>query len=94
MVVFGTLQPYKQKIPIITEMVVAVDVIIMLLLRSTKQIQDDLQTLPLQNAITEEKCSTDIEGITNLTILLLPFFYFPLAVLLVCTTIWLITIGW
>ena len=96
MVVFGILQPYKQKIPVIIEMVIAVDIIVLLLLRNTKQIQDDLQTLRIHNetAGSEDGCSSEIEGITRLTVLLLPFFYFPLAMLLVCIAISLIVISW
>ena len=82
--VFGFLQPYENMYCNVLESLLSLDVLVLLLMRNTEQISDQLQVLP-QNNITASQCA-DISGVTRLSWLLLPFYYFPVIVLvLVCS---------
>jgi len=91
MTVFGFLQPYKSMCCNILEALLSLDVLVLLLLRNTEQITDQLQ-VPAEktsNGTTGRVC-TEVEGITGFSWLLFPFYYFPLAVFLIATTIWIV----
>ena len=84
--VFGFLQPYENMYCNVLESLLSLDVLVLLLMRNTEQISDQLQVLP-QNNITASQCA-DISGVTGLSWLLLPFYYFPVIVLvLVCSVV-------
>ena len=84
--VFGFLQPYENVYCNVLESLLSLDVLVLLLMRNTEQISDQLQVLP-QNNITASQCA-DISGVTGLSWLLLPFYYFPVIVLaLVCSVV-------
>ena len=84
--VFGFLQPYENLYCNVLESLLSLDVLVLLLMRNTVQISDELQVLP-QNNTTANQC-TDISGVTGFTWLLLPFYYFPLIVLaIVCIVV-------
>ena len=84
--VFGFLQPYENMYINVFESLLSLDVLVLLLMRNTEQISDQLQVLP-QNNITASQCA-DISGVTGLSWLLLPFYYFPVIVLvLVCSVV-------
>ena len=89
--VFGFLQPYKSVRYNILEAFLSLDVLVLLLLRNTEQITDQLQVPAGQssNGTTGRVC-TEVEGITGFSWLLFPFYYFPLAVFLIATTIWIV----
>ena len=84
--VFGFLQPYKNLYCNVLECLLSLDVLVLLLMRNTAQISDELQVLP-QNNMTANQCA-DISGVTGFTWLLLPFYYFPVIVLaIVCVIV-------
>ena len=81
--VFGFLQPYENMYCNVLECLLSLDVLVLLLMRNTAQISDELQVLP-QNNMTANQC-TDTSGVAGFTWLLLPFYYFPVIVLaIVC----------
>ena len=84
-VVYGFLQPYKNMYNNVLESFLSLDVFILLLLRNTEQISDELQILPLNN-FTANEC-TVISGVTGFTWLLLPFYYASVVALLVVIVI-------
>lgn len=93
--IYGYVQPYKHTLSNVMEVVLAVDVLIMLLIKNTNQIHDQLLGLPPQPAsvlaINSTSVCTDddnIVGVSPLVILLTPFYYFPLAVTLVGGGCW------
>ena len=92
-VMIGFCQPYKHWYSNVLEVVFASDVLVLLLLRNTNEIENDLQVLPQQSGLrrmgrgNREECG-DIEGVTQMAWLLFPFSYLPLAVSLI------ILIGW
>lgn len=85
--VFGFVKPYNSMIGNILETAFAVDIMVLLFLRNTQQIKDKLQVLQLRN-LSSNECEDPVEGITNLTTLLLPFYYIPLAVTLTAVLMW------
>jgi len=75
----------------ILEALLSLDVLVLLLLRNTEQITDQLQ-VPAEktsNGTTGRAC-TEVEGITGFSWLLFPLYYFPLVVFLIATTIWIV----
>ena len=64
----------------------------LLLMRNTVQISDELQVLPQQtsNMTTVGTCRREVEGITRFSWLLFLFYYFPLIVFLVAGATWVI----
>ena len=89
--VFGFLQPYENMYCNVLECLLSLDVLV-LLLRNTAQISDELQVLPQQtsNMTTVGTCRREVEGITRFSWLLFLFYYFPLIVFLVAGTTWVI----
>ena len=91
MTVFGFLQPYKSVYCNILEALLSLDVLVLLLLRNTEQITDQLQvpTELSSNGTAGRECVEE-EGITGFSWLLFPLYYFPLVVFLIATTIWIV----
>ena len=104
--VFGYLQPFKDRSTNALEMVLAVNTIILLLLRNTENTYDTLQDLVVPSDIVNasesifssssdnsEQCQNgdSVLAITNFSWLLLPFCYFPL---LLCACVLLLWLGW
>ena len=84
--VFGFLQPYENMYYNVLESLLSLNILVLLLMRNTGQISDELQVLP-QNNINASQCA-DISGVTGLSWLLLPFYYFPVIVLaLACSVV-------
>ena len=93
-VTMGFCQPYKHWYTNVLEVVIGSDILALLLLRNTNQIEEEMQVIPRQSELrrmgrgSREECG-DIEGVTRLTWLLFPFSYLPLAlsltILTVCT---------
>jgi len=93
MTVVGFLQPYKSVHCNTLEAFLPLDVLVLLLLRNTEQITDQLQVPAEQfsNGTIGTACTcTEVEGITGFSWLLFPFYYFPLVVSLIATTIWIV----
>ena len=82
--VFGFLQPYKNIYNNILESLLSLDVLVLLMMRNTQQITEQLQVLPHSN-ITNG--CTDINGVTEFTWLVSPFYYAPVAVLMLVTIV-------
>jgi len=83
--VFGFLQPYKNVCNNILESLLSLDVLVLLMMRNTQHITEQLQVLPHSN-ITANGC-TDVNGVTEFTWLVSPFYYAPVAVLLLVTIV-------
>ena len=88
--VFGYLQPYKDMYCNALEFVLSLNVLVLLLMRNTEQISDELQVLPQQtsNMTTVGACIREVEGITAFSWLLFPLYYFPPVVFLVAGATW------
>ena len=91
------MQPYKLAISNILEIVVAVDVLILLLLKNTNQIRDTLEVIPAQptqyeNANASLKCTDNdnIEGLSQLVKVLTVLYYLPLLILVVGGIYWIV----
>ena len=83
--VFGFVQPYESMYCNILESLLSLDVLVLLLMRNTEQISEELQVLPQSN-ITANQCAYT-SGVTGFTWLLLPFYYFPLIVLAIVSSV-------
>ena len=88
--VFGYLQPYEDMYCNALEFVLSVNVLVLLLMRNTEQISDELQVLPQQtsNMTTVGTCRRAVEGVTGFSWLLFPFYYFPPVVFLTAGATW------
>ena len=88
--VFGFLQPYESMHCNILESLLSLDILVLLLMRNTEQLSDELQVLPQQtsNVTTVGTCKRPVEGITGFSWLLFPLYYFPLVVFLIAGTMW------
>ena len=82
---FGFLQPYENLYCNVLECLLSLDVLVLLLMRNTEQISDELQVLPQQtsNMTTVGTCRRAVEGITGFSWLLFLLYYFPPVVFLV-----------
>ena len=88
--VFGYLQPYEDVYCNALEFVLSLDVLVLLLMRNTAQISDELQVLPQQtsNMTTVGACRREVEGITGFSWLLFPLYYFPPVVFITVGATW------
>ena len=88
---YGFLQPYKQTFVNVLEVFLSLDVLVLLLLRSTNQVVEDLQHFSgsvldsAENNCTEQ----DSTRLTALSWLLSPLYYIPLAAVLITVGMWL-----
>ena len=95
--VYGFVQPYKDMASNIIETVLSLNVLLLLLLQNTELIVDELQKVKVpeqpsvETANVTNQCSNEINGITDLTWLLLPFYYIPLVVSVLVTTVWVMS---
>lgn len=102
--VLGFMKPYKSRAVNILDMVLASNILILLLLRNTQLVTDELQVIPEQPSTnrtplflflnsTDFNNSTDrgclkIVGISRFAILLTPFYYLPLFTALCILIAW------
>ena len=88
--VFGYLQPYKDMYCNALEFVLSLNVLVLLLMRNTEQISDELQVLPQQtsNMTTVGACRRAVEGVTGFSWLLFPLYYFPPVVFITASATW------
>ena len=91
--VVGLVQPYKHWSYNVLDMVMAGNILVLLLLRKTNQVEEDYQVIPPQSQQRRmgrggrAECG-EIEGVTNMTWLLFPFSYFPLLLTLILLVVW------
>lgn len=85
----GFFKPFKKMLVNILDLVYAVDVFILLSLRNTVDIEDDLQVIPVQSGEGDRRqdCS-DVEGYTPFVVLLAVFYFLPVLVALVALGVW------
>ena len=88
--VFGYLQPYENMYCNVLESLLSLNILVLLLMRNTEQISDELQVLSQQtsNMTTVGTCRRPVEGITGFSWLLFPLYYFPLVVFLIAGAMW------
>lgn len=76
---YGFVQPFKHLAVNILETVLSINTLILLLLRNTDIIEEDLGSLSQQPEHTST-CQDKVEGLTAFTLLLLPLYYLPLII--------------
>ena len=87
--VYGYVQPFKQLAVNILETVLATNTLILLLLRHTKIISDELGSLGNQPLVNETgSCRDGVEGVTGISWLLLPVYYMPLIISCSAGAVW------
>ena len=77
--VYGFVQPFQHLAVNILETVLSINTLILLLLRNTDIIEEDLGSLS-QQPEHAETCQDKVEGLTAFTLLLLPLYYLPLMI--------------
>lgn len=92
----GFFKPYKNMLVNLLDMAYGIDIFVMLCLRNTIALEDEMQVIPEQTTFgrnSTSDCDTDVQGYTQFAILLAPLYYFPFAlalVLLLTYLCWLI----
>ena len=78
-------QPYRSRVANILESLLSLVTLILLFIASNEAINEFLLTVEstqLQSSVTSlETCPTPVLGVTKLTVLMTPFYYFPLLIL-------------
>ena len=91
--VYGYFQPFQVTAVNVLEVALSVDTVILLLLRRTETIEDVLgissvvQTQSRNDSDTD--CVDEVEGITDFTWLLFPFYYLPLLISCAAVVVWI-----
>ena len=86
----GLLWPYSDVVVNILDLVLSVDVMMLLLIRNTKQIEDDLNDVSFKKTSRSSSCTEYKLDLSVQSIVLLPFYYFPLVVLLLVFSTWIV----
>ena len=94
--IYGHIQPYKNKLTNVLELAVQINFIVLLALESTSFLKDTYNTFPpLQPqmqasaelnttaALSDSICKDAPVGISDLSKILLPFYYLPLLLLII-----------
>ena len=98
--IYGLIQPYKSKLTNVLELVVQINLIVLLALESTSFLKDTYNTVPrlpqkqasaqLNTTVTaaddSSPCKDAPVGISDLSKILLPFYYLPLLLLIITAT--------
>lgn len=85
----GFLKPYRSMLANILDVALGVDTFILLTLRNTIDIEDIMHVLPAQSTGAENSTCAGPEGHTSFTLLLAPFYYLPLLMVLLALMVWL-----
>ena len=91
---YGFMQPFRIKLINILEVVIAIDTIILLLLRRTQTVTDVLGRITVADSSVNGTSSVDdcsdyaAESVTGVTWLLLPFYYLPLVISCLVAVVW------
>ena len=98
---YGFTQPFKQKAANILEVVLSIDAIILLLLRETTTVEDEMGMPSIIDAShisssssTSEGCTDELQDITDFAWLLFPFYYFTLIVTCGAAVTWITLLIW
>ena len=94
LVIYGLVQPYKNKLTNVLELIVQINFIVLLALESTSFLKDVYNTFPplpqMQasaqlntTAADDSTCKDAPVGISDLSKILLPFYYLPLLLLII-----------
>ena len=97
LVIYGLIQPYKSNLTNVLELIIQVNFIILLALESTSFLRDTFNTFPplpqMQanaqlntTAAGDSPCKDAPIGISDLSKILLPFYYLPLLLLIITAT--------
>jgi hypothetical protein len=86
--VYSYVQPFKQLAVNVLETVLSINTIILLLLRNTSTIRDDLSSLGRQLSLNETLCQDEVKGVTDFSWLLLPVYYLPLVISCTSGGVW------
>ena len=94
MLIIGYVRPYLDKINNYMELFLSSNVLLLLLLRNTEQLKEELKHIPLQEGQSMEsvrKCTEGVEvrGASGFTWLLFVFYYLPLLTALVGIILWI-----
>ena len=93
--VIGYVRPYSDKINNYIEPLLGSNVLLLLLLRNTEQLKEELKHIPLDEGQRLEwpvgKCTegVQVEGASGFAWLLFVFYYLPLLAALVGITLWI-----
>ena len=96
--VYGHTQPFKQFAVNVLETVLSINTIILLLLKNTETIRDNLSSLslvPHNETIPHNKThfQDELKGTTDFSWLLLPVYYLPLVIACTVGGVWAIRKG-
>ena len=91
---YGYIQPFKDRIANIVEVFLAVDTIILLMFSNTPHLQDSGPPILLYKEDIDGCTQTESHGVTALVVLMTPFYYTPLATLLIAVAVWIISWCW
>eukprot|EP00731_Ephydatia_muelleri_P010299 Em0005g885a len=92
--IYGYIQPYKHMLSNVLEVVLAVDVLVMLMMKNTDHIRDSLIGIPPQLVSTTNDSANacvdaeNISALSPLVILLTPFYYLPLVIAVAGGIVW------
>ena len=91
--IIGYLEPYSDKISNILELFLSIDILILLLLRNTDQLNEDLKHIPLREGeilLRQQKCGqeAEIQAASRFAWLLFVFYYLPLLTAIVGVILW------
>ena len=94
--IYGYIQPYKDMISNVLEVVLAVDVLVMLMMKNTDLIRDSLIGIRPHLVNTTTTCieGGNVQGISPLVILLTPFYYLPLVITVAVGVVWTAYKAW
>ena len=88
--VYGYIQPFKHLAVNIIETVLSINTLVLLLLRNTGTIEENLGTLGDQsNDDRGRVCRDSVEGVTGFVWLLVPVYYLPLVLFCTVGTVWI-----
>ena len=90
-VLTGLTRPYSSALTNLLDMVLSVNVLILLLIRNTRQANDDLSAVSfhMMKSTDSSSCADYDLDLSTLSYILLPFFYLPLLLTLVAFCVWL-----
>ena len=94
MLIIGVVKPYSDKINNYVELFLCSNILLLLLLRNTEQLKEELKHIPLQEGQKLEpvtRCAEggQVEGASGFAWLLFVFYYLPLLAALVGITLWI-----
>ena len=88
---YGFVQPYKEKVANMLEVIFSIDTIVLLLLQETSTINDAIGILSISYSTlnsSSDDCISEFSSITPFTWLLFPFYYMSLLITSVTLAVW------